>query len=177
MNDRDIIDGIIHQDNEAYKKLYEEYYPMVEKYVLQNSGTSADAKDIFQDTVIILHDKALHKTLAITASVKTYIYSIARNLWLKKLREKKTKEIIDLDETEESIEQRIIDVEDKQGILQKLSKALHKMTGHCKMLLYSMFFRKKSLAAIAEEHNYKNIHTAQNQKYKCLEQARKEFKK
>jgi RNA polymerase sigma factor (sigma-70 family) len=177
MNDERLIEGIKLQEESAYSLLYARYYTVIERLVIQNNGTTDDAKDIFQNTLLVLHDKAKEDKLEITSSLKTYVYSVSRNLWLKELRDKR-KLYTQLVETfEEPVEEKIIESEDKNSFLQKLSRAFLNMTGHCKMLLVAMFYKKKSIALIAEENGYKNIHTAQNQKYKCLEQARKEFKK
>jgi RNA polymerase sigma factor (sigma-70 family) len=177
LTEKRIIEGLIQKDEDSYRQLYTDYYRVVERYILQNKGTTDDAKDIFQETLIILHRKAGSSEISLTSSLKTYIYAIGRNLWLKKLRENRGIKNYVSEETEDSAEQKIITDELKTGLLKKLGNAFLTMTGHCKMLIYSMFFKQKSLADIAKENGYKNIHTVQNQKYKCLEQARQEFRK
>lgn len=177
MSDALIIEGIKKQSESSYSALYTRYYPVIERFIVQNNGSVDDAKDVFQNTILILHDKVKEDGFAITSSLKTYLYAISRNLWLKELRAQRLPEIRLIEEIEESEEERIIIRERKDNFLQKLNNAFHSMTGHCKMLLMAMFYKKKSMATIAKENGYKNIHTAQNQKYKCLEQARKEFKK
>lgn len=157
--------------------VYQEYYPMLERFIIQNSGSAADAKDVFQDLMVILLDKTASGNFELTASLKTYIFSIGRNLWLKKLREKKAIHVYTDVHAEASPEENMIQKEISTGLLVKLGRALHSMTSHCKTLLISMFFKKKRIENIVEERGYKNIHTAQNQQYKCLEQARKELKK
>ncbi len=177
MNDAAIIQGIKENGNAPYAYLYKTAYPVVERFILQNSGSAADARDIFQNALIVLHNKAEAGKLEVTSSLKTYLYSICRNLWLKELREKRKLNINVAEEIDESAEEKIIDNDTQNSFLQKLARAFSKMTGHCKMLIISMFYKNKSIAAVAAENGYKNAHTAQNQKYKCLEQARKEFKK
>ena len=177
MNDQAIIAGLIQNDNAAYQQLYDQYYAVTERLVLQNSGTTVDAKDIFQETILILHHKAQQGNLELTAALKTFIYSISRNLWLKELRKQKKMNINLVEELDESAEEKIVNLETKRNLLQKLGSAFYKMTAHCKTLFIAMFVNKKSMATITTESGYKNIHTAQNQKYKCLEQARKEFQK
>lgn len=134
-------------------------------------------KIFLQEVVLILHNKAQHEKLLLTASLKTYIYSISRNLWLKELQTKRKLNIHIPYEQDDSVEESIVNQEIKKNLLKKLSSALHKMTTHCKALIISMFVKNKSISVIASESGYKNTHTAQNQKYKCLEQARKEFRK
>jgi RNA polymerase sigma factor (sigma-70 family) len=177
MNDQLIIQGLKQNSNAAYSQLYTSYYKLIESFVLHNSGTEDDAKDIFQETILILRNKAENDKLVLTSALKTYLFSISRNLWLKELRTKRKLNGNLVEETDESAEEKIINQETKQHLLQKLGRALYKMTGHCKTLLISMFVKNKSMAVVAKESGYKNMHTAQNQKYKCLEQARKEFKK
>lgn len=177
MDDQEIIAGLIKQDRRAYDRLYKLYYPVIERYVLQNSGSADDARDIFQDAMIIIFEKAGRSQLVLTASLKSYLYAICRNLWLKKLRSGKALIHPDPSETVESAEQQIINLENKESTLKKLSRAFLAMTAHCKRLLNSIFYKRKTLDAIATENGYKNIHTAQNQKYKCLEQARSAFQK
>ena len=177
MNEALLIEGIKQQSGSSYSFLYTRYYPVIERLVVQNSGTPDDAKDIFQNTLLLLHDKAAAGKLEITSSLKTYVYSISRNLWLKELREKGKLNTLVIEEVDMSAEDKIINGEIKNSLLKKLGNAFRSMTGHCKMLLEAMFYKKKSMETIAEENGYKNIHTARNQKYKCLEQARKEFKK
>jgi RNA polymerase sigma factor (sigma-70 family) len=177
MDEDSIIQGLIRNNNAAYQHLYNQYYPVTERFILQNNGTTEDAKDIFQETILVLHQKVQQENLHLTAALKTYIYAVSRNLWLKQLRKKRKTGMRGTDEMDVSAEEKIIEQETRRNLLQKLGNAFYKMTAHCKTLLVSMFVKNKSMATISAENGYKNIHTAQNQKYKCLEQARKEFKK
>lgn len=177
MNEQTILQGIKENSNESYSYLYKNYYPAVERFILQNSGSADDARDIFQNALIVIYNKASEKKIEITSSLKTYLYAVCRNLWLKELREQRHLNILIPEQIEEPAEEKIIQQDTQDGFLQKLGRAISKMTGHCKMLIIEMFYKNKSIDTIAADNGYKNVHTAQNQKYKCLEQARKEFKK
>ncbi len=41
----------------SYKDVYSQNYTSVERFIINNSGTSEDAKDIFQEAMIILYEK------------------------------------------------------------------------------------------------------------------------
>lgn len=172
-----IIEGLRQRSNDAFAILYKESYPSIKNYVLQNSGSEDDAKDVFQDTMVVLYEKAGSGNLQLSASLKTFIFSISRNIWLKKLRQKSNINFSETETTIESAEDRIIAGEKESHILLRLVRAFKKMTSHCKTLIYSMFFRESGVDKVVDEKGYKNAHSANNQKYKCLEQARKEFKK
>lgn len=49
--------------------------------VFQNGGTSEDAKDIFQDGLIIMLEKIDDGSFELRCKFKTYLYCVCENLW------------------------------------------------------------------------------------------------
>jgi RNA polymerase sigma factor (sigma-70 family) len=85
----EIIDGVRRRDNRILKYIYKHYYTAIFKFILTNSGNEDDAKDIFQETIIVaFHNIRKNKKFKLESSFQTYLYSIARLLWLKSLRNK-----------------------------------------------------------------------------------------
>ena len=67
--------------------VYKNHYPSIHHFIVSNSGSPEDAKDIFQESIIVIYRKVKEqKHFLLNSSFKTFIYSIARNLWLKHLR-------------------------------------------------------------------------------------------
>src|SRR3978361_2309087 len=60
---------------------------MVLGFILNNNGSYDEAKDIFQEAMIILYQKAKSDSFVLTSQIKTYVYSICRRLWLKRLHQ------------------------------------------------------------------------------------------
>ena len=85
------------RDNAAYRLLYTFYYPSIEKFICKNSGTSVDAEDVFQETIMVLLDKVPKDDFVLTSSIKTYIFAVASNIWLKRLRDAKSTTKLPLD--------------------------------------------------------------------------------
>lgn len=54
---------------------------MVRLMVTQMGGTSEDAKDIFQDGLIIMLEKIDSNQFVLTCKFKTFLYSVCLNLW------------------------------------------------------------------------------------------------
>ena len=67
------------------RRIYRIHYSMIQTLVINNSGTSDDARDIFQEAIIVLYEKAKSGSFELHAQLKTYIYAVCRRLWLKKL--------------------------------------------------------------------------------------------
>jgi len=86
----EIITGIRSRDNSVLQYIYKEYYPTIHHFITCNSGTPDDAKDIFQESIIVIYRKLKDQNhFFLNSSFKTFIYSIARHLWLKQLRTQK----------------------------------------------------------------------------------------
>ena len=58
------------------------HYRIVKSYIKSNSGNDDEAKDIFQDAVIILYKKMKLNELPETTNVTSYVCFISRNLWI-----------------------------------------------------------------------------------------------
>src|SRR6201995_1362209 len=83
--DNEVILGILNNSESALKKLYLAYFPMILQLVINNNGNTDDAKDIYQEAIIILYNKVKAGNFELSSKLKTYIYSICRRLWLKRL--------------------------------------------------------------------------------------------
>jgi hypothetical protein len=51
------------------------------------------------------------------------------------------------------------------------------ITGHCVVLIMHIFLKQHEPKSLIKELGYKNSHTFHNQKYKCINQLRKAWKK
>lgn len=159
----------------SYEVLYNESYGPVERFIVNNSGTPDDAKDIFQDTLLVLFTKLKEDNFELTASLKTYLIAISKNLWFKKLRNISYHKEITLTDQQTNNFFCEIDssIEKEKSYWEKLQTYLTKITTHCNHLLQSMFFKNKNIEEIQMEYGYSSKHNAQNQKHKCIEQVRK----
>ncbi|MDR2085338.1 MAG: hypothetical protein LBP67_10140 [Bacteroidales bacterium] len=79
-----IISLEIYDNDKLEEYLYINTFPSIERYILSNNGTREDAQDIFHDSLIILIRK-LSENNQILCKLSTYLYAIAKNLWLQKL--------------------------------------------------------------------------------------------
>ncbi|UTW63983.1 sigma-70 family RNA polymerase sigma factor [bacterium SCSIO 12741] len=163
---------LIQGDSRVFAYLYREYYTMVQYLVTQNSGDDAAAQDLFQEVMVVLYEKARDEKLHLTATIKTFIYSIARNLWLKELRKRKSE--LNFKDYERYLEEEQTDDEEEEveGLQQKLDACLEKLGDPCKTLLIRFYYFKKSVKELAKELKYANPETVKAQKYKCMKRLR-----
>ncbi len=175
-DEKALLKGLATEDKGSIERIYRENYQMVHSMVLSNSGTSDDAADIFQEAMIVLFEKSRQDTFELSCLLKTYIYSICRRLWLKKLQNS-NRFSISLDGAEEvvSVEEDMEVHEKKQSEFQLMETAMGKIGEPCKSLLEAYYIHKKQMQLIAVEFGYTNADNAKTQKYKCLVRLKKLF--
>ena len=60
---------------------------------------------------------------------------------------------------------------------EKVVTWFQKITIHCQRILKAIFYLNEPMDTLMIKMGWKNKHTATNQKYKCIEQIRKESRK
>jgi RNA polymerase sigma factor (sigma-70 family) len=175
-SDQQLLEGLANNDSEAVETLYRQHYQMVLSLITNNSGYPEDARDIFQEVMIVLYEKVRSGPFSLNCQLKTYLYSVSRRLWLKRLSQLqrkapgngKTEETVPVEEDLEMYEQRNID-------FHIMEKAMNNLGEPCRSLLEAYYLRKKTMVEIASGFGYTNADNAKNQKYKCLMRLKKIF--
>lgn len=177
--DSEFIEGLKSDNDGALSALYKKYFNVVLKYVLNNSGTEEEAQDIYQETIIVLYNNARKPDFSLNCALQTYIYSIAKRLWLKQLNKHsnvfKLSESADEDGTLVDISAEVKEHEEKEKHLVKMNESLMGLGEPCKTLIEDFYIRHLSMEEISEKFGYTNADNAKNQKYKCLQRLKRLF--
>lgn len=175
-NERILLQGLARNDKKAVETIYKENYSTVQSLVINNNGTADDAKDIFQEAMIILYEKARSGTFELNCLIKTYVYSVARRLWLKKLQQasRYTGEIGNA-EIVVQVEDDIEGHARRDAEFEMMEKAISGLGEPCKSLLEAFYLQKRNMQEIAANFGYTNAENAKTQKYKCLMRLKKIF--
>src|SRR5690242_13611215 len=86
-NENALLQGLARNDRKAVETIYRENYNMVQSLVINNNGSADEAKDIFQEAMIVLYEKVRSGGFELNCQIKTYVYSVCRRLWLKRLQQ------------------------------------------------------------------------------------------
>jgi RNA polymerase sigma factor (sigma-70 family) len=87
--DRELLEGLLRADREQVERLYQAYLPGIIRYVVRHGGTKADARDIFQDAVLVLYRKMKAGDLILTARLRTFLLAVCRNIWRTRQRDRR----------------------------------------------------------------------------------------
>lgn len=174
----ELVEAIKANDESALRELYQNNYRKVEVFVLKNSGTVPQAKDVYQEAFMATYQniKADKFVPENETALQGYLYQIAKNKWrdvLRSSRFKKTAAFIDnVHETEDTLESDRTEEEiAQQERLATTMEAFKKLGTECRNLLMQFYFEKKSLREISVKANYAEA-SARNKKYRCIQKLK-----
>lgn len=177
--DEDLIAAVRSLNNansdSAIKHIYKTNYSSVKNHILKNSGTEMDAADIFQDTIVVWYNAVRSGDFKGDSSIKTFLFAVSKNLWLKELRKKSKNFNIKESEGYEShqIPEPLKNSIDHYRILKE---TMNKLSQECKNLLIDFYFNKHSMNKIMTTFGLSSEQVAKNKKYKCMQNLMKIFK-
>ena len=157
-------------DPTVVRMLYKQHFPAVKQYVLQNSGTTNDAEDMFQEAVTILWLKVKEGSLSPSSEPGAFLYQVAKNKWLDVVRSAAHKHMRILhDERQPDVYSEMAD--DTEEKLARLREVYARLDDKCRQVLDQFYFERKDLATIAsamgvEEESIRTI------KYRCMMKLR-----
>lgn len=175
LSDKDLIimmlSEVTHEREQAWKQVYKLYYPMVRDFVRRSKGNKEDGCDIFQEGLAILHNNIQEGTFREQSSIRTYLYSICRNLWIRQLRirEKQSLNVNEMiEELKTDINSYLIDVE-------VVTLLMDEMKDDCRRILTEYYFNSRSMEELKDIFNVKTAQAAKNKKWRCLNYLKRLF--
>lgn len=163
--DRRIIDRIREGDREVLIELYKAHEGMIANHVYQHSGNEDDVKDLMQDTLVAIWQNVRKPQFELSAKLTTYLFAIAKNLWLKQLDKRKRiksedyitgKEVADSADPAERMDYNIV------------QKALDLLQDKCRNILMMFYFDGFDMNTIAKANGLASASVAKAKKHQCL---------
>ncbi len=156
----------------ALSFIYRTYYRLLENYVLTNSGNTMDAEDIIQESLVVFIDLVQTDKYRGEASVRSFLYTITRNLWISELRKRasdaKRNGLFEANRTtEEDDVSSYIFYKEAQSTIGEL---FDRMGENCKRILTLFYYDNLSMKDILKQTSYENEQVLRNKKYKCLKE-------
>lgn len=170
-----LLQGLARNDKKAVETIYKENFNLIQTLIINNSGSTEDAKDIFQEAMIVLYQKVKSESFELNCQIKTLLYSVCRRLWLKRLVQQSRYTLQENSEDLVMVEEEVEEHEKRDQEFVLMEKAMNGLGEPCKSLLEAFYLQKKGMQEIAGIFGYTNSENAKTQKYKCLMRLKKLF--
>lgn len=170
MSQTDFLSAILAGDRVALEQLYRAQFPVIRSLLRTLGGSESDAKDVFQDAVLVVYQKAKQPDFQLTSQFSTFFYSICRNIWLSRRSKKYVSSEVTISEDakytadESSPETELLHVERDNLFWQ----AFRQLGEDCQKLL-ELFFQKLPMETIAAQMGFGSEGYARRRKLQCKE--------
>ncbi|NDF99159.1 MAG: sigma-70 family RNA polymerase sigma factor [Chitinophagia bacterium] len=171
-----LLKGLAEGDKRTIEIIYKDHYNMIQSLIINNSGSADEAKDIFQEALIVLYEKVRSGSFELNCQLKTYLYSVSKRLWLKKLSAN-SRFVAAAEDLEPTfpVDDEVESHKKRDAEFDMMEKAIASLGEPCKSLLEAYYLKKQNMQVIAAAFGYTNADNAKNQKYKCLVRLKKIF--
>ena len=157
----------------AIKAIYKECSGVLENFVVNNNGNKDDAADIIQETIVAFIEIVEQDKYRGEARIESFLYSIARNLWLNELRKRNNTESRNkiFEKSKDCTEHAIVDYLMQREQLAEIQQLFGKLGENCKRLLMMVYYEELSMSDIIKKiPDYQSEQVLRNKKCKCMKQ-------
>jgi RNA polymerase sigma factor (sigma-70 family) len=159
--------GLKSRNEKILKSYYKLFYCGIRHFVLKNNGSEEDAKDLFQDVLLVLFQKVRSDSFLLTCSLGTYIFSVSRLLWFKELAKRKHVSAASfILEDYADIDRDIHETAELNERLEIYRKNFESLSEDCQKVL-RYFIEGMSIAEITRKMGYKSEQHTKNRRYRC----------
>jgi len=164
--------------NEAVLYIYQAYFEDLSSLIIHNSGTRQDAEDTIQEVIVTFIDIIRNGKFRGESSVKTFLMSLTRNVWLNHLRKKERSSARDERFVKERghIESNMLELITEQEKKKQILLLLEQAGEMCKKILLLFYFQELSMKEMVAHLPYENEQVIRNKKSKCLQKLSEQLK-
>lgn len=162
-------------DRNTLLAIYKEHKEPFYNYAQRFSISDEILQDIYHDATIALHENAIDGKLnEIKCSLKTYLFSIGKNMIYEQLRKEKKTVTLDTSTYKEDYSYDVasydttLENEEQKKVLQ----GLNQLGESCKKLLQLFYYRGFTIDEIKDKLNYNSTDVVKSMKWKCLKQLK-----
>jgi len=152
---------------ELFIRLYQSAFPGVASFIRKMGGNFDEAKDIFQDALLLYYEKTRAQDFRPEQSEQAYLMGICKHLWYRSHRGEKAG--LPLDENLNISEEKEPEV---SGRLMRLVELSGKK---CLELLKAFYYDRLNMKELSQSFGFSGERSATVQKHKCLEKVRNEI--
>jgi RNA polymerase sigma factor (sigma-70 family) len=173
----DALQLLMQEDTAMLRAVYTELLPQVSRFVQANGGSQQDARDVFQDGLVVFLLRLRQSSASDTlwSNWIAYLISICRNCWYRELRDRKIRPGAHGDAYPEGAapEGRLFGVlSQEEMIAEAVQKAMDAIDPACRDVLKMFYNDRLSMADIADLLGYTPDYI-RVKKMRCMDKLRR----
>ncbi len=177
--DQRYIQALLENDTRLIQEIYRDNAGQVSRWIQKNSGSVADAQDIFQEALTAIYIKAAKGNFKLTAPFGALLMQICKNKWIDRLRKKsRSPEVrIEEDMRYEDTAVRNLTEETETAYLREqiLEQTFEKLSDLCRRIL-QLLAEGIAAAEVATRADMSNANTVYRRKKACTDRWRELYR-
>jgi len=175
--DQKYIAGLLNGDEKLIEKIYDKCFPQARRFILKNSGTLEDVKDIFQETIMYLLVRIRKEKFTLYAPICGYLYCIYRTKWINKLNKNGRNQVTVTDLTgymdDSDLLSIIAGVNQSELGFNILKECFEKLSERCRDILNARYKDGLKGEVIKEKFNSPSVGAVRKAMHDCRERLKK----
>ncbi len=167
MTTTDYLTGILQGDADVLRHIFKTTFPLISKTIREQGGSEEDARDVFQEAIVVIYSKAQSPDFSIQFQFNTYFTAVCRNLWRNRQTKKSASHVTITDDVKllagsDNLELDYLTME-RQRVF---DAAFVQLGADCQKLL-QLFFEKTPMSEIALLMGFASEGYARRRKFQC----------
>ena len=166
-----LVEGLRSGDPAALRSVYKAYFLPLKAYLLKNGADAEEAKDIFQETVMVVYRLVQKEEFELRSSFLSLLIGIGRNIWRKSLRKRMPyTEISDPEVSDRLLDpgEDVVEAIRSRQVDALFREKLLSLGEQCQRIL-NLFFDGKKMTEIVAEVGLSSVSFAKKKKFQCKE--------
>lgn len=175
MSEQQLIEALGKGNKTVVKDIYLEHKNSFRFFAKKFQLSENDISDIYQDATIALFENAIDGKLnKIKCTVKTYLFSIGKNMIYSKLKQNNKSVLLNTETIKDDYNEKVILNETPLNMYQiQMQRGFRILGEQCKKILTLFYYNGYTLDEITETMGYENKDVAKSQKSRCVRQLKK----
>ena len=152
-NEQHFIEGILSNNPRLLEEIYRRFLPAMYGMLRRNNGTYEDARDVFQEALVVIFHHAARPDFQLTSPFQAYLLGIGRFIWLRQLKKNGRTEVTsDLEDGYDigaDLERQVFESEKQNLYREKFAQ----LGNDCRQVL-QRFFDREPLQSIASDMGF-----------------------
>lgn len=151
--DQRYIQALLNNDSVLIREIYEKWCAKVIAYIKKNNGDESQARDVIQETLLVIYRQAYEKKLVLTCPFEAYFFLLCKRRWLNYLKENHQKEVTideELTSLDRPAEQMADSTEHYELKSRIVEEQLNVLSEKCREII-KLTLEIKSLQTVAEK--------------------------
>lgn len=154
-------------DHKALEALYKAVFPKIKKLVNTSNDKEEESKDILQEALLIFYKQVMLNKFDEKYEIGGYIYTIAKNLWINRVKKKKRLVNVDYGEMPELPEGNILDEMELKERKVMVDNLFNQLDDKCKQLLTLTIFEELTMKEVSEKMGFTSANAATVASFRC----------